>query len=91
MGTGITELAKLLKDRENKNDYSPMFGQIIELPNLKIRVGSKIILTRQHIRKSCVYYKERDRYGRFIHLNREVVLLPYAEGQKFVLVGVVYR
>ena len=86
---GITELAMLLKERENKGDYSPIFGRIIELPNLKIRVGSKIILTDLHIKKSCVYVKERDRYGRYIHLNREAVLLPYAGGQKFVLAGVV--
>ena len=32
---GITELAKLFKERENQNDYSPVFGTIIELPNTK--------------------------------------------------------
>ena len=32
---GITELAKLLKERENSDGYSPMFGTVIELPNTK--------------------------------------------------------
>lgn len=35
---GITELAKLLKERENVDGYSPMFGTVIELPNTKIRI-----------------------------------------------------
>ena len=31
---GITELAKLLKERENSTEYTPMFGTIIELPEV---------------------------------------------------------
>ena len=41
---GITELAKLLKERENDTGYSPMFGTIIELPQVKIRLNEKVIL-----------------------------------------------
>ena len=46
---GITELAKLLKERENGDGYSPMFGTVIELPNTKIRISDKVILTDTHI------------------------------------------
>lgn len=85
---GITELAKLLKERENSNGYSPMIGRIIELPNLKIRLGDKVILTSAHI-KTCVSLDIVDGTGNYIHLGKEVVLLPYADNQKFILIGVV--
>ena len=85
---GITELAKLLKDRENKSDYSPMFGTIIELPNLKIRLSGKVILTEKHIKK-CVSIDAQDEMGRYINVGKDVVLLPFANNQKFVLLGVV--
>ncbi|OQB14620.1 MAG: hypothetical protein BWY15_01137 [Firmicutes bacterium ADurb.Bin193] len=85
---GITELAKLLKERENSNGYSPMIGRIIELPNLKIRLGDKVILTSAHI-KTCVSLNTSDEFGQYIHLGKEVVLLPYADNQKFIVIGVV--
>lgn len=85
---GITELAKLLKERENSNGYSPMIGRIIELPNLKVRLGDKVILTSVHI-KTCVSLDTADGTGNYIHLGKEVVLLPYADNQKFILIGVV--
>ena len=85
---GITELAKLLKDRENKSEYSPMFGTIIELPNLKIRLGDKVILTAKQIKK-CISIDAQDEMGSYINVGKEVVLLPFANDQKFVLLGVV--
>ena len=85
---GITELAKLLKERENSGGYSPVIGKIIELPNIKIRVGDKVILTSAHI-KSCVSLIDTDEDGRHINLGKEVVLLPYADNQKFIVIGVV--
>ena len=44
---GITELAKLLKERENSDGYSPIFGTVIELPNTKIRISEKVIGDRR--------------------------------------------
>lgn len=85
---GIIELAKILKERENNNDYSPLIGTIIELPNLKIRFGDKVILTSAHI-KMCVSLNNVDESGKYINLGKEVVLLPYANNQKFILIGVV--
>ena len=85
---GIIELARLLKERENSNGYSPMIGKIIELPNLKIRLGDKVILTSAHI-KTCVSLNTVDESGKYINLGKEVVLLPYSDNQKFILIGVV--
>lgn len=85
---GITELAKLFKERNNSDDYSPVFGTIIGLPNIKIRVGNKVILTSAHI-KSCISLSETDENGKCINLGKEVVILPYADNQKFIVIGVV--
>ena len=86
--SGITELAKLLKERENTNGYSPMIGRIIELPNLKIRLGDKVILTSTHI-KTCAPLNTVDESGNYINLGKEAVLLPYSDNQKFIVIGVV--
>lgn len=47
---GIVELAKILKERENDR-FSPIqTGRVIApLPEIKIALGDKIILTRQHL------------------------------------------
>ena len=55
---GITELAKLLKERENGDGCSPMFGTVIELPNTKIRISDKVILTDSHI-TLCINLKSK--------------------------------
>lgn len=85
---GITELAKLFKERENQNDYSPVFGTIIELPNTKIRISDKIILTEEYL-KACMEYKQQRSDGVYVNLMKEAVLLPYCAGQKFILIGVI--
>jgi len=85
---GITELAKMLKKRENSDGYSPVIGTIIELPNIKIRLGDKVILTSAHI-KSCIDLMKTNEDGQYINLGKEVVLLPYADSQKFIVIGVV--
>ena len=86
--SGITELAKLLKERENSRGYSPVIGKVIELPNIKIRLGDKVILTAAHI-ESCISLTSTDENGKYINLGKEVVLLPYADNQKFIVIGVV--
>ena len=65
---GITELAKLLKERENSDGYSPMFGTVIELPNTKIRISDKVILTDSHI-TLCINLKEQNADGAYINLE----------------------
>ena len=88
MMDGVTELAKMLKDRENNSEYAPYFGRILELPNLKIAVGDKIILTSEYI-KSLINIYATDENGRYIYVGKEVVLLPYNEKQEYILIGVV--
>ena len=85
---GITEFAKMLKERDNSDGYSPVIGTVIELPNLKIRLGDKVILTSAHI-KNCISLTGTDENGKYINLGKEVVLLPYADNQKFIVIGVV--
>ena len=85
---GITELAKLLKERENSDSYSPMFGTVIELPNTKIRISDKVILTESHL-TLCINLKEQNADGEYINLGKTVVLLPYENGQKFIVIGVI--
>ena len=85
---GITELAKLLKERENEAGYSPVFGTIIELPNTKIRISDKIILNDSYI-KALFDYKQQNIDNEYIYLGSEVVLLPYQNHQKFIMIGVV--
>lgn len=86
--SGITELAKLFKERDNSAGYSPIIGQIIDLPNIKIRLNDKVILTSSHL-KSCIDLTATDENGEYINFGKEVVLLPYADNQKFIVVGVV--
>ena len=85
---GITELALLLKERENGAAYSPMLGRIVSLPNLKIAIGDKITLSAAHIKRICEI-SQQDAYGRYVNIGREAILLPYADGQRFILLGVV--
>ena len=77
----IAELAMMFKERENNRDYSPMLGNILEVADIKISLGDKIILDSSHI-KSIVELTEDN-------IGHEVVLLPYSNDQKFILIGVV--
>ena len=86
--SGITELAKLFKERNNEAGYSPMFGKIIELPLTKIRINEKVILNDSHL--VCLFnLKEQNYEGDYINLGKEVVLLPFSNYQKFIVIGVV--
>lgn len=47
---GIVELAKLLKERENPSFSVMQTGRVLTpLPDIKISLGDKIILTRGHL------------------------------------------
>ena len=85
----VTELALLLKSHENTAAYTPMFGRITSLPDLKITLsGGKVTLSGLHIKQIC-RIDQQDEHGRYINLHREAVLLPYADGQRFILLGIV--
>lgn len=88
---GVTELAKHIKNRDNPSPYTPMFGKVIELPNLKIQLGNNILLDADDIKSTFDIYetREEDNHMEYIHLGKEVVLLPYDKDNKFVVVGVI--
>ena len=77
---GITELAKLLKERENETGYSPVFGTIIELPNTKIRISDKIILNDSYI-KSLFDFKKQNMDNKYVYPGCEVTLFPHQNHQ----------
>ncbi len=86
----ITKLAKHIKARDNPLPYSPMFGEIISLPELKIRLGTRILLTKQDIKSIFDIYETEiiDERVRYVNLNKTVVLLPYSKDNKFIAIGV---
>lgn len=47
---GISELAKMFKERENKPYMGPQIGEVISPPpNIQVRLGGKIILTKDNL------------------------------------------
>lgn len=88
MYNGVEEIAKMFKDCKNPPTYSPVFGIIEQLPNLKIRRGSKIILTDRHI-KSLIDLYDRDSDGNYIYLKKTVAMLPYSDNNNYLVLGVV--
>lgn len=89
--TNITKLAKHIKSRDNPSPYSPMFGKIISLPELKIRLGTRVILTKDDIKSTFDIYDKivHDGYTEYVYLKKTVVLLPYSDDNKFIAIGVI--
>lgn len=85
---GIEEIAKLFKNRDNPDEYGPVFGRIEALPDLKIRLNDKILLSADNI-KSLVDVDITDADGKYIYLNKQVALLPYKNNNQYLLLGVI--
>ncbi|WP_432662445.1 DUF2577 domain-containing protein [Wukongibacter baidiensis] len=59
---GISELAKLFKERENKSYLGPQIGKIISpLPDIQVALGDKIILTKEHLMIASHILKDYER------------------------------
>lgn len=86
----ITKLAKHIKSRDNPAPYTPMFGKIISLPELKIRLGTRVLLTKSDIKATFDIYETKitDERVKYVNLNKTVVLLPYSSDNKFIAIGV---
>ena len=89
---GYLELAKMMKERENKAEYSPLIGEITSLPDWKIQVGSNVIFDKNddvsflfNISESRIHNDKTE----YVYLNKRIVLLPYGNGQRFIGVGVI--
>lgn len=91
---GVAELAMKIKSLESEL-YSPMIGKIISLPDLKIQLGNKVQLDADDISATFDIYETKEYDGRteYIHLNKQIVLLPcYAENgrvTRFIAIGVI--
>ncbi len=90
------ELAKLFKECQNPAGYTPMLGTIITLPQIRIAIGEKIILTEQHLKVAeHVDLFRQDEHGRYTRLHHEAVLLPYWKERLgtnlYLLIGVIQR
>ena len=88
--SNITKLAKHIKARDNPTPYTPMFGKIISLPELKIWLGTRVLLTKSDIKATFDIYDKvvHDGHTEYVHLNKTVVLLPYSGDNKFIAIGV---
>ena len=82
--SGVTDLARHIKARDNPSSYTPMFGRIISLPKLVIQLGDSDIKSVFDIYET----QERDNHTEYKYLGKEVVLLPYDNDNKFVVIGV---
>ncbi len=72
---GIIDLARHIKSRDNPVPYTPVFGTIISLPELKIQLGSRIFLDAEDVKAIFDLYETRitDNRREYIHLNKEGV------------------
>ena len=88
----ITALAKHIRERDNPSPYTPMLGRIISLPELQIQLGSRILLSTEDVQTIFdIYEKEYDSDGNFVrykHIDKQAVILPYANDNKFIVIGV---
>lgn len=87
----VIELASAIKERTNPAAYSPMFGTIIELPELRIRLGRNVFVYADDVKSIFDICETRETESgiEYVNLNKEVVLLPYSNDNKFIAVGVV--
>lgn len=89
--SAYTEWAKMFHDCKNKEPYAPAIGKIIELPELKIQLGNRILLTSDEV-ISIFDIKEtveHDNHTEYVNLNKTVILLPYSNRQRYIALGVV--
>ena len=68
---GIGKLAKLFKERENKPYIGPQIGKVIRsFPNIRIRLGNKIILEKEHLIISQQLMKKQGTFN--LSANKEL-------------------
>ena len=79
--SGVTDLARHIKARDNPSSYTPMFGRIISLPKLVIQLGNNILLDDSDIKSVFDIYEtqERDNHTEYKYLGKEE-----AEGREII-------
>lgn len=82
------EMAMLLKARENAASYSPLSGVVEQLPDIKIRLSEKIVLSEEDI-ASVLDLKKQDHNEDYVFIGKSVYLLPMKNTEKsFLVIGV---
>lgn len=77
--SGISELAMLFKERDNKYYLGPQIGKVISpLPEIKIALGEKIILGKDHLIFASHILKD---YEREFSLEGQIQLSQSNAGQ----------
>lgn len=69
-------LAASLKERDNPAPFAPVEGTVAELPELKIRINQKVVITAEDIR-SIINLYDMDSDNNYIWLGKRVYLLPF--------------
>lgn len=78
---GITELAKLFKERDNPSIMGIQIGKIINpFPDIKITLGDKIILDSDDLVVSETIY------AKTIKISDQVILIPSFDEQTYYLI-----
>lgn len=71
--SNLVELAKLFKERENQSHMGIQIGKVIsEMPDVKISINGKIILTKDHLIFSSQLLKD---YARAFEINTKDPIL----------------
>lgn len=86
MMDGISELAKLFKERENKPTMGIQIGKVLSpLPDIKIGFGDRIILDKDNLIISDLIYNKT------LENNDEVILIPASDNQTYYAIDKVVR
>ena len=81
------EMALLLKQRENIEGYTPVFGVVEQLPDIRIRLSERIVLDADNL-ASILDLKRQDADNNYIWLGRRVYLLPmYNLNKAYLVIG----
>lgn len=83
---GVSELAKIINERNNPKKIGLQIGRVITtFPNIKVSMGEKVILDKDNLIVSDTIYKKQ------LYNEDEVVLIPTEDEQSFLLVDKVVK
>lgn len=94
MNEAYTELAKILKERDNKHVESLIIGNIVSpLPTLKVKIHDKVILDKHNLIVAghiFLHYKNGE-LDTWLQVGDEVSLMPTSNSQVYYLIDKVVR
>lgn len=85
---GISELARLFKERDNKPYMGPIVGNVVSpLPDIKIQIDNNIILNISNLvisNHTYMHYKNID--DTWLVIGDKVILIPSTDEQTYFLI-----